>query len=91
MVAVVIILFSSFALDSILVMNFVNADVADIQRLMQARFEAGHVDLGWHGGARGEIEPLLVTFAALRNITVIGGYIGGLIFFFHQRHVGRAQ
>ena len=43
--------------------------------------------LSWHGATRGG--PLLGPFFDWAfGITVIGGYIGALVFFFHQRRVG---
>ena len=43
--------------------------------------------LNWHGASRGG--PSLGPFFDWTfGITVIGGYIGALVFFFHQRRVG---
>jgi len=89
MVIVVVVLFSAFAVDSIIVMNFLNSDVSELQRLAQGRLADGHTDLSWFTGAKVTQGPVLHLFAVLRHITVIGGYVGALIFFFHQRHAGR--
>ena len=43
--------------------------------------------LSWHGASRGG-PSLGIFFNITFGFTVIGGYIGGLIFFFHQRRVG---
>ena len=91
MVVVVVALFSAFALDSIIVLNFINNDVGELQHVMHARTLEGQTDLSWLNAARASPGPSLTIFAVLRHITIIGGYIGALIFFFHQRHVGRAQ
>ena len=91
MVVVVVALFSAFALDSIIVLNFINSDVGELQHVMHARMLEGQTDLSWLNAARASPGPSLTIFAVLRHITIIGGYVGALIFFFHQRHVGRAQ
>ena len=46
-----------------------------------------HAALSWHGASR--VGPLLgIFFYSTFAATIIGGYIGALVFFFHQRHVG---
>ena len=66
-------------------------DFAAIAGQIAARAAEEPSGVGWHGAATpwGLTAVSITRFSA--GAVLFVSYIGGVIFFFHQRHVGRAQ
>ena len=82
MTVILTVLFSVVALQEGLTVLFHWGDQIGLMLEIRSR-EA----LSWHGASR--VGPSLgMFFNSTFAFGVIGGYIGALLFFFHQRHVG---
>lgn len=91
MVFVVVALFTLVALPQVLnVMGF-GYDTAAIAGQIAARAAEDPSGLGWHGTSQpwGPISVSVTRYSTA--VVLIVSYLGALIFFFHQRQVGRAQ
>ena len=66
-------------------------DWAAVGMQIAARATEQTSSLGWHGAATpwGPLTISIIRFSAAA--TLVASHIAALIFFFHQRHVGRAQ
>ena len=92
MVAFIVALFTLVTLQQVTPVIGFGHDCASLVSQIVERAAADPSSLGWHGAATSLSDaiarPVLrFTPAAV----VVFSYIGGLIFFFHQRHMGRAQ
>ncbi len=66
-------------------------DAAGLVRQLAQRAAQDPSSLGWHGAAMPIIDVAMPFVQFSPIIVLILSYIGALIFFFHQRHVSRAQ
>ncbi len=92
MVFVIVGLFTLVALPQTFNIAGHGHDVAALASQIAARAAEDPSALGWHGTATpvlGIVGIPILRFSVV--IVVLLSYIGGLIFFFHQRHVGRVQ
>ena len=87
MVVVVIALYTSFFVDSVLVLYALHLDMLELQNVMKVRIAAGSTDLLFHTGANSDVPLLETGFVISRIIAIGGGYIGAILFFFHQRRL----
>ncbi len=65
-------------------------DFASVATKIALRATDGQADMSWHGAATpwGAGAINIVRFGSFAMLII--SYLAGLIFFFHQRHVGRA-
>ena len=87
MAAIVIVIFSAFAIDSIMVIWFVGNDVVELQLLMRERVANGSSELAFHAAARGDFSVNLYLITLVRVLTGIVAYIGAIWFFLYQRRL----
>ena len=91
MVFIIVGLFTLVALQMLSNIFGFGTDVASLGVEIQSRASDGATGLDWHGAAA-PWGVITISVARITSIAVVGlSYIGALIFFFHQRHVGRAQ
>ena len=90
-VTIVVVLFSAYALDSMIAILLVNSDLSDLTALMHERISNGSEDLAFHAGARGDLDVQMAFFRPLRIFALVGGYVGAVFFFFYQRKVGASD
>ena len=93
MVVIVITLFTLVMLQQGNLVVGLGHDSASLLGQISLQASEASSNLGWHGGATelgsGIIGRGILRFSALA--VLIFSYIGGLIFFFHQRRVGRVE
>ena len=86
LIAVVIGLFTIYSLDAIMALYYLNLDVAEIQRLMHERVQAGSVELAFHGAAKESFDLESIDNNILaRMMVAIFGFVGSIAFFFIRR------
>ncbi len=90
MVFIIVTLFTLAVLQQVLNLFAFQGDLTRITQEMLSRVAEGQSGISWHGSTR---HPSIIKrFMAFNPMAVtVFGYFGALIFFFHQRHVGRAQ
>ncbi len=92
MVFIIVGLFTLVILQQSVTLVGFGYDVAALLSQIAARASEDPTGVGWHGGATplaGAVGAPVLRFSGA--VIMIFSYIGGLVFFFHQRHVGRAQ
>ena len=90
MVFIVVGLFTILALQQSITVLGLGHDVAGLAGQIGLHAAEDPTGLGWHGtaGPKGSLMPIMEFSAA---VVIMLSYIGALVFFFHQRRVGRAQ
>ena len=91
MVSIIVGLFTLVALPQVINAMGFGHDVAALASQIAVRAAEGSSDVGWHGTTTWLGSTGVPVFRATTIIVIVPSYIGALIFFFHQRHVGRAQ
>ena len=92
MVVVVVALFTLVTLQQAAPVIGAGYDCAALGSQIVERAAADPAGIGWIGAATSLSDAVGIPLVRFGSIAVvILSYIGGLIFFFHQRHVGRAQ
>ena len=66
-------------------------DMAGIGNLIGMRAAVDSSTLSWHGAAQPWGSAAIYTLQYAAIAVLFCSYIGALVFFFHQRHVGRAR
>ena len=92
MVAIVITLFTMVVLQQGNVVIGFGHDSASLLGQISAQATEPSSSIGWHGGATelgAGLGAVIMRFSGVAVLII--SYIGGLIFFFHQRRVGRAE
>ncbi len=91
MVTVIVVLFTVVALQHVLPILASGSDFAGVAGQIALRATNDSSSVNWHGAAMpwGPVAISITRYSAV--VALIVSYIGGLIFFFHQRRVGRAQ
>ena len=92
MVVIVITLFTLVVLQQGNIVIGLGHDSASLLGQISTQASDASSNLGWHGGSTelgSGIGRIILRFSALA--VLIFSYIGGLIFFFHQRHIGRVE
>lgn len=84
MVAIVLLLFSAFSADKLILFVLLNGDLADLSSVLQQRLAEGSGELAFIAAARGGT-GISGFFLPVRVVVLMGGYVGALLFFFHQR------
>ena len=91
MAFIIVTLFTLVALPQLSNVFGYGHDVAAIAGQISARAAENTSSLGWHATSK-PWGPFAVSVARYSTAVVLFvSYIGGLVFFFHQRHAGRAQ
>ena len=90
-VFVVITLFTLVTMQQVFYAVGFGHDVSALAGQIAARAAEDSSNLGWHGAATHFVGGLIPIFRASVAVVLILSYIGALVFFFHQRHLGRAQ
>ena len=91
MVFIIVGLFTLVALPQAINVIGIGYDTAAIAGQIASRAMQDSSGVGWHGTTTwlGTIGITILRASVL--LVLVLSYLGGLIFFFHQRHVGRAQ
>ena len=91
MVVIIVGLFTLVALPQVINATGVGGTALALAGQITARAAQDSSSIGWHPAATALGSIGLPIYRTATIIVIILSYIGGLIFFFHQRHVGRVQ
>jgi hypothetical protein len=83
MVVVVLVIYSAFALNQILMISSLADDIRNLESLIAERVSSGSEALKFHSGAKNVVLGWLLDSSAF--VSLIGGYLGSILFFFNQR------
>lgn len=88
MATVIVVIFSAFAIDSLMTTWFLGIDVVELQLLMRERVASGSQELTFHAAARDGFNVNLYMITVVRVSTGVLAYFGAIWFFFYQRRLG---
>ena len=88
MATVIVVIFSAFAIDSLMTTWFLGIDVVELQLLMRELVASGSQELTFHAAARDGFNVNLYMITVVRVSTGVLAYFGAIWFFFYQRRLG---
>ena len=90
MACIILTLFTLYSIELADTAFRIQAEINSLLTEIAVRSNESESSIGWHGARFMDGESPIQQFRQFLNpLLLILGYIGGLIFFFHQRHVGR--